>query len=82
MQYKTAAALEKLHKDKNLSRNIKLYKTIIKPVIIYGCEAWTIPIKHQIKLLTFENRILKNMWPNKRYSEQIIEKVGRQVKGD
>jgi hypothetical protein len=40
-----------------LSRNIKvkIYKTIILPVVLYGCETWSVTLKEQHRLRVFEN---------------------------
>jgi hypothetical protein len=41
-----------------LSKNVKvrIYKTIILPVVLYGCETWSLTIREQHKLRVFENR--------------------------
>jgi hypothetical protein len=38
--------------------NIKIYKTIILPVVLFGCEIWLVPIKEEHALMVFENRVL------------------------
>ena len=44
-----------------LSKNlkIKIYKTIILPVVLYGCETWSLTLREESKLRVFENRILR-----------------------
>ena len=37
--------------------NIKIYKTIILPVVIYGCEAWSLTLRKERRLRVFENWI-------------------------
>ena len=41
-----------------LSKNfkIKIHKTIILPVVLYGCEAWSLTLREESKLRVFENR--------------------------
>ncbi|PSN43658.1 hypothetical protein C0J52_16658 [Blattella germanica] len=41
-----------------LSKNIKLkiYKTVILPVILYGCETWTLTLREEKRLRVFENK--------------------------
>jgi hypothetical protein len=41
-----------------LSRNVKvkIYKTIIMPVVLYGCETWSLTLKEEHRLRMFENR--------------------------
>jgi hypothetical protein len=43
-----------------LSRNVKveLYKTIILPVVLYGCETWSLTLREEHRLRVFENRVL------------------------
>jgi len=43
-----------------LSKNlkIKIYKTIILPVVWYGCETWSLKLREERRLRVFENRVL------------------------
>jgi hypothetical protein len=41
---------------KNL--NIKIYKTVILPVVLYGCETWSLTLRAEHRLRVFENRVL------------------------
>jgi hypothetical protein len=43
-----------------LSRNVqvKICKTIIQPVVLYGCETWSLTLNEQHRLRVFENRVL------------------------
>ena len=47
-----------------LSKNlkIKIYKTIILPVVLYGCETWSLTLREECRLRLFENRILKRIF--------------------
>jgi hypothetical protein len=51
-----------------LSRNIKvrIYKTIILPVVLYGCETWSLTIREEHGLRVFENRVLRRIFGPKR----------------
>jgi hypothetical protein len=51
-----------------LSRNVKakMYKTIILPVVFYGCQTWSLTLREQHKLRVFENRVLRRMFGPKR----------------
>jgi hypothetical protein len=44
-----------------LSRNVKvkIYKTIILPVVLYGCETWSPTLREEHKRRVFENRVLR-----------------------
>ena len=50
-----------------LSKNlkIKIYKTVILPVVMYGCEAWSLTLREECKLKVFENRILRRIFEAK-----------------
>jgi hypothetical protein len=43
-----------------LSGNLKdkIYKTIILPVVLYGCETWSLTLREEHRLRVFENRVL------------------------
>ena len=49
---------------KNLK--IKIYKTIILPVVLYGCETWSLILREECRLRVFENRILRRIFEPKR----------------
>jgi len=44
-----------------LSKNlkIKVYRTIILPVVLYGCDTWSLTLKEERRLRVFENRVLR-----------------------
>jgi hypothetical protein len=51
-----------------LSRNVKVkrYENIILPVVLYGCEAWSLTLTKEHRLRVFENRVLRRIFGNKR----------------
>jgi hypothetical protein len=51
-----------------LSKNIKIriYKTIILPVVLYGCETWSLILREEHRLRVFENRVLRRLFGPKR----------------
>jgi hypothetical protein len=51
-----------------LSRNvkIKIYNTIILPVVLYGCETWSLTLREEHRLRVFENRVLRRIFGPKR----------------
>jgi hypothetical protein len=51
-----------------LSRNVKvkIYKTIILPVVLYGCETWSLTLREEHRQRVFENRVLRRMFGPKR----------------
>jgi len=40
---------------------IKVYRTIILPVVLYGCETWLFILRVKHKLKVFENRVLRSL---------------------
>jgi hypothetical protein len=51
-----------------LSKNLKIriYKTIILPVVLYGCETWSLILREEHRLRVFENRVLWRIFGPKR----------------
>jgi hypothetical protein len=47
-----------------LSKNLKImiHKTIILPVVLYGCETWSVTLREKRRLSVFENRILRKVF--------------------
>jgi hypothetical protein len=47
-----------------LSKNIKIkiYRTIILPVVLYGCETWSLTLREEHMLRVFENRVLRRIF--------------------
>ena len=54
-------SVQKLLSSSLLSRNlkIKIYMTIILPVVLYGCETWSLTLREERRLRVFENRVLR-----------------------
>jgi hypothetical protein len=52
-----------------LSRNlkVKIHKTTILPVVLYGCETWSLTLREEHRLRVFENRVLRRIFGPKRY---------------
>jgi len=52
-----------------LSKNlkIKIYRIIILPVVLYGCETWSLTLKEERKLRVFENMVLRRIFGPRRY---------------
>jgi hypothetical protein len=51
-----------------LSKNtkIKIYRTVILPVVLYGCETWSFTLREEHRLRVFENRVLRGVFGSKR----------------
>jgi hypothetical protein len=46
--------------------NCIIHKTIILPVILYGCETWSLTLREEHRLRVFENRVLRRIFRPKR----------------
>ena len=45
---------------------IKIYRTIILPAVLYGCETWSLTLREERRLRVFENRVLRIVFGPKR----------------
>jgi hypothetical protein len=41
---------------------IRIYKIIILPVVLYGCETWSLTLREQHRLRVFENKVLRRIF--------------------
>jgi len=48
------------------NRNIKMYRTVIVSVVLYGCETWSHTLKEERRLRVFVNRVLRRVFGPKR----------------
>ena len=47
-------------------QKIKIYRTIILPVVLYECETWSLTLREERRLRVFENRVLRRVFGPKR----------------
>jgi hypothetical protein len=61
-------SVQNLLSSRLLSKNlkIKLYRTIILPVVLYGCETWALTLCEERKLRVFENMVLRRIFVPRR----------------
>jgi hypothetical protein len=61
-------SVQSLLSSRLLSRNVKvkIYKTIILPFVLYGCETWSVTLREEHGLRVFENRVWKRIFGPKR----------------
>jgi len=45
---------------------IKIYKTMILPVVLYGCETWSLILREERKLRVFENMVFRRIFGPRR----------------
>jgi hypothetical protein len=41
---------------------IKIYKTTILPLVLYGCETWSLTLREEHRLRMFDNRVLRRVF--------------------
>jgi hypothetical protein len=61
-------SVQSLLSSRLLSRKlkVKIYKTIILPVVLYGRETWSLSVREEHRLRLFENRVLRRVFGPKR----------------
>jgi hypothetical protein len=40
---------------------MRIYKTIILPVVLYGCETWSLNLREEHRVRVFQNRVLRTI---------------------
>jgi hypothetical protein len=45
---------------------IKIYRSIILPVVLYGCESWSLTLREESRVRVFENRVFRRVYGPKR----------------
>jgi hypothetical protein len=48
------------------NKNVTIYRNIILPVVLYGCETWSLTLKEERRHLLFENKVLRRIFGPKR----------------
>jgi len=43
-----------------------MFRTIILPVVLYGCDTWSVTLREERRLREFENRVLWKIFGHKR----------------
>jgi len=67
--------LKKIWSSNSISRQtkVRLYKTLVKPVLMYGCETWKINKSDENKIDVFQSRCLRRIFKI-RWQERITNK--------
>ena len=50
----------------SLGSTIKIYRTIVLSVVLYGCETWSLTLREERKLRVFENKVLRRIFGPRR----------------
>jgi hypothetical protein len=61
-------SVQNLLSSRLLLKNVKIriYKILILPVLLYGCEIWSLTLRKEHKLRVFENKVLRRIFGPKR----------------
>jgi len=70
-------SVQNLLSSRLLSKNlkIKVYRTIILSVVLYGCETWSLTLREERKLRVFENMMLRRIFGPRR--DEVMEEWRR-----
>jgi hypothetical protein len=41
---------------------MRVYRTVVLPVVLYGCETWSLTLREEQSLRVFENRVLRRIF--------------------
>ena len=73
-----------MSKNTTLSLRIRILKTYIWTVALYGCETWTLKKNEELKMEAFEmwcyRQILRIGWVQRRTNESVIQEIGEDKK--
>ena len=66
-------------RDITLSTNVRLVKAMVFPVVMYGCESWTIKKAECWRIAAFElwcwRRLLRVAWTARRLNQLILQEI-------
>jgi hypothetical protein len=51
---------------------INIYRTIILPVVLYGCETWALTLREERRLRVIENRVLRRIFGPEGLRDEVI----------
>ena len=69
-------------KDITLPKKVRLVKSMVFPVVMYGCESWTVKAEHR-RIDTFElwcwRRLLRVPWTARRSNQSILKEISPEI---
>ena len=67
------------NKDITLPTKVRLVKAMVFPVVMYGCESWTVKKAEHWKIDAFElwywRRLLRVPWTARRSNQSILKEI-------
>ena len=76
--------LDSIFKSRNITlpTKVRLVKAMVFPVVMYGCESWTVKKAERRRIDTFElwcwRRLLRVPWTARRFSQAILKEINPQ----
>jgi hypothetical protein len=76
---KAMGSLNRMITSREISREakIRIYRTVVRPAVVYGCETWVLTKNSEIKLEAWERKMLRKIFKGTRTEdgeEKQIEK--------
>jgi hypothetical protein len=70
-------SVQNLLSSRLISKNlkIKIYKTVVLPGVLYGCETWSLTLREEHRLRVFENRVLRRIFGPEREEDGSWRKL-------
>ena len=69
-------------RDITLPAKVRLVKAMVFPVVMYGCESWTVKKAERQRLYAFElwcwRRLLRVPWTARRSNQSILKEISRE----
>ena len=66
-------------RDITLPTKVRLVKAMVFPVVMYGCESWTVKKAERRRIDAFEmrcwRRLLRVPWTARRYNQSILKEI-------
>ena len=66
-------------RDITLQTNVCLVKAMVFPVVMYGCESWTVKKAERQRIDAFElwcwRKLLRVSWTTRRYNQSILKEI-------
>ena len=65
-------------RDITLPTKVRLVKSMVFPVVMYGCESWTVKKAEHQRIDTFElcwRRLLRVLWTARRPNQSILKEI-------
>ena len=81
LRRKAMTNLDSILKSRNLtlSTKVRLVKAMVFPVVMYGCESWTIKKAERQRVDAFElwswRRLLSIPWTARRFNQSILKEI-------